>query len=374
MKLLFVASTPFPHLGGQSTHIADLTRGLRARGHEVLHVSQTDLGARAALWGVHRPSYALDKLQRGLGRRWSYPVLEALLARKVKAVGKVDAILAQDPIGWHAAKRGARAGTPVLLTAHGYLVMEHLADRTLQPGRTADWLQRKEDAAYRGADAVVTVDTRIREHILARGGSPEKVTTLINFVDTEVFSPGPPDARWPGRRVVACPRRLVAKNGVRYAVEAAAALGEPFTVVVAGNGPQQAELEAIRPPNCEMLGPLQHKDLPALLRRADVALVPSVHEKGVEEATSIAALEAMSCARPVVASSIGGLKELIRDGHNGLLVPERDPQAIAAAVRRLADDPALAKRLGEQARADVLAMYSLQARTEDYLRVIERRL
>jgi glycosyltransferase involved in cell wall biosynthesis len=141
---------------------------------------------------------------------------------------------------------------------------------------------------------------------------------------------------------------------------------------VAGDGPQRAELEAMRPPHCDLVGPVQHKDLPALLRRADVVLVPSVHEKGVEEATSIAALEAMACARPVVASSIGGLKELLRDGENGLLVPERDADAIAAAVRRLVDDPALARRLGEQARADVLARFSLQARTEDYLRVVEK--
>lgn len=370
MRLAFAASAPFPHLGGQSTHIADLTRGLRARGHEVAHVSQADLGDAFARWAIHRPSYALDKLSTGLGRRWSYPLLEALLARRLRTLGKVDAVLAQDPIAWHAAKRAMPARTPVLLTAHGYLVMEHLADRTLQPGATADWLQGKEDAAYRGADAIVTVDTRIKEHVLSRGADPSRVTVLVNFVDTDVFSPGVPDARWPGRKVLACPRRLVPKNGVRYAVESAARLGDPFTVVIAGDGPERGMLEAAKPPNCDMIGPVKHQDLPALLRRADVVLVPSVNEQGVEEATSIAALEAMSCARPVVASSIGGLKELIRDGENGILIPQRDADAIAGAVRRLAADPALAERLGRRAREDVLQRYSLMARVDDYLRVV----
>lgn len=375
MRLAFVASTPYPHLGGQSTHIADLTRGLRAAGHEIHHVSQADIAPAVAKNAVHRPAYALDKAIVGAGRRWSYPLLERLLASKVRALADrvpLDAVLAQDPIALLAVRRALGRRVPVLLTVHGYLVMEHLADGNLKPGGIADWLQGREDAAYLDADAVVTVDTRIKDHLLARGVDAGRITVLLNFVDTERFSPGPPDGRWPGRFVVAVPRRLVAKNGVKYAVEAAGRLGDPFLVVVAGDGPQRAELEAMRPVACEMLGPLAHDALPGLLRRADVVAVPSVHEKGVEEATSIAALEAMAAGRPVVASAIGGLKELIRDDENGLLVPERDADALASAVRRLREDPALARRLAERARRDVLDRFSLGARVQDYVAAIEK--
>lgn len=376
LNLLVVASTPIGFLGGQTAHINDLTRGLREAGHSVEHVSQAEVSPANALWLIHRPSYALDAAYPGLGRLWAYPALERAVAAHVRRVAKrfkPDIVLAQDPIGAHAARRALGPNVPMVLTVHGYLVMEHLADGNLRAGRVQDWLQRKEDESYRMADQVVAVDTRIRDHVVARGKDPARVTVMLNFLDTERFSPGPPaDDPWPGKRVVLCPRRIVPKNGVRYAVEAAAHLGAPYHVVVAGDGPERAAVEAIRPANCEILGAVPHERLPALLRRADVVVVPSVHEKGVEEATSIAALEAMACARPLVVSAIGGLKELVRHEENGLLVPERDPQAIAAAVRRLVEDKPLAERVARNARDDIVRNYSLQARVQDFLRVVER--
>lgn len=375
LKLLFVASTPIGFLGGQTAHIMDLTRGLRAAGHEVEHASQADVSPANALWLIHRPSYALDMMSPGWGRRWSYPMLERAVARHVKRKAETfqpDVVLAQDPIALHAVKLALGDKVPIVLTVHGYLVMEHLADGNLQPGRTQDWLQKREDDAYKGADQLVAVDTRIKDHIVARGGDGARTHVMLNFVDTERFSPGPKDERWPGKTVAVVPRRLVAKNGVRYAAEAAGKMGDGFVVAVAGDGPERPLIESMKPANCEMLGVVGHDKLPALLRRADAVLVPSVHEKGVEEATSIAALEGMACGRPTVASAIGGLREIIKDGDTGLLVPERDAEAIARAVRRLRDDPALAERLGRRAREDIVARFSLDARVKDYLAIIEK--
>lgn len=377
MRLVFVATTRFPHLGGQSTHIADLTRGLRDAGHEVEHVSLADLGDAFVKWAVFRPGYALDRLSMGLRLKWTAPVMETLLARKLREkAGRrpFDAVLAQDPLAWHAARKAFGTGVPITLTAHGYLVQEHLADRTLRGGGSVEaWLWGKEVSAYKGADQIVTVDTRIKDHVLAHGGDPARVTVLKNFVDTERFSPGAPSKDpWPGKKVVLCPRRLVPKNGVRYAALAAKPLGDPYLVVIPGDGPERASIEAESPPNSVILGAVPHAELPDMLRRADAVAIPSVTEQGVQEATSISALEGMAVGKPVVASAIGGLKELIRDGENGLLVPERDVAALAAALRRVVEDKALGERLGRAAREDVLRQYSLQARTADYVAIVER--
>jgi glycosyltransferase involved in cell wall biosynthesis len=90
-----------------------------------------------------------------------------------------------------------------------------------------------------------------------------------------------------------------------------------------------------------VLGPVAHADLPYAYAAADVVIAPSL----VEEPFGLVALEAMGLGRPVVATARGGAAEYLRDGVNALVVEPGDPAAVAAAVRRLADDPGLRQRL-----------------------------
>lgn len=86
------------------------------------------------------------------------------------------------------------------------------------------------------------------------------------------------------------------------------------------------------------------------MSRAAVVVVPSTTATGVSEGFNITALEAMARGRPVVASSVGGLPEVVVDGQTGLLVPAGDIKALAVAMRRMIDDPALARQMGENGR------------------------
>ena len=92
----------------------------------------------------------------------------------------------------------------------------------------------------------------------------------------------------------------------------------------------------------------QRDDIPDLLAALDIFVLPS-HSEGV----SLALLEAMAAGLPVIATAVGGLPEVVTDGVNGLLIPPQDPEALAQALARLLDDPALAKKLGENARQHV---------------------
>ena len=96
-----------------------------------------------------------------------------------------------------------------------------------------------------------------------------------------------------------------------------------------------------------------------LLARASIFVLPS-HA----EALPVSLLEAMAAGCAVVASRVGGIPDLVEDGVNGLLVPARDPSALAAALRRLLDDPDLAARLGRAARATVAERYTLELALE----------
>jgi glycosyltransferase involved in cell wall biosynthesis len=94
--------------------------------------------------------------------------------------------------------------------------------------------------------------------------------------------------------------------------------------------------------------------VPDLLNAMDIFVLPSY-----SEGVSLALLEAMAAGKPVIATAVGGLPEVVTEGENGLLIPPRDAEALAGALARLLTDPALAQRLGTNARARVRENFSL---------------
>jgi len=106
--------------------------------------------------------------------------------------------------------------------------------------------------------------------------------------------------------------------------------------------------------------------MPGLFASADVVVLPSYRE-GLPKSL----IEAAACGRPLVTTDVPGCREVVTDGVDGLLVPVRDAVALARAIARLLDDPSLARRLGETARAKALAEYDerqIVARTLDVYR------
>ncbi len=163
-----------------------------------------------------------------------------------------------------------------------------------------------------------------------------------------------------GGSLIAFCGRCEEGKGVYELLEATARLAPTLPEVrleLAGDG----ELDRVERRASE-LGIRAHVHLPgwidsdrrdALLARATVFVLPS-HAEGLP----VALLEAMAAGCPVVATKVGGIPDLVTDGVDGLLVPPRDPEALAAAIRRVLTDPALARRLGCNARATVAAHFS----------------
>jgi glycosyltransferase involved in cell wall biosynthesis len=173
-------------------------------------------------------------------------------------------------------------------------------------------------------------------------------------VDVEHYCPGvaSPAGVWRGAGLrLLHVGRLHTQKGQRFLIDAVDLLrrqGCQSSLVIAGEGPLREELEdrvrRLGLDGCvSLLG--RRDDVRDLLRAADVFVFPSLYE-----AAGIALLEAMACARPVVASRTGGIVEIVRDGVDGLLVPPGDSEALANALGRLAADPALRGRLTAAAR------------------------
>ena len=158
--------------------------------------------------------------------------------------------------------------------------------------------------------------------------------------------------------------RLEAEKGHRYLLEAMPAIlrGAPEAwLAIVGEGSLESELRAqaaaLPAPACDrVVFTGRREDVAAITGELDVAVLPSLRE-----AQGISILEAMARRRPVVASAVGGIPEVITDELDGLLVPATDPRALADACIRLACSPSLRARLGDAGRATVEARFSLDA-------------
>ncbi|HEX9427700.1 MAG TPA: glycosyltransferase [Candidatus Polarisedimenticolia bacterium] len=152
--------------------------------------------------------------------------------------------------------------------------------------------------------------------------------------------------------VVGCVGSLRAHKGQEVLLRACALLGPRFvpgTLVFVGEGPEQARLERLAALSglsgrVRFLG--RRSDVRRLLPGFDLVVVPSIEREGL----GLAALEAMDAARPVIASRVGGLVEVIEDGRTGILVPPGDPEVLCGAIRSIFDRPDRGRGLGEAAR------------------------
>ena len=112
----------------------------------------------------------------------------------------------------------------------------------------------------------------------------------------------------------------------------------------------------------DMPGFVPHDHILDFIRSHDMLVVPSVvHDNGDRDGIPNVIMEALSCAMPVVATDVCGIREVIIDGETGMLVPQRDPAALAAAVRRMLADRDAARRMAENGRQRVLHMFDSQA-------------
>ena len=229
----------------------------------------------------------------------------------------------------------------------------------------------------------------IRERFRYRSGLSPKTLTIINGVDVERFHPAVSGeevrARFgagPAEILAGVVGRISPIKGQRTFIEAAMKLiprfpDLRFLIVGAGlfEGEKQCEAElralvAARNLGGRIFFSGYQRDVRAHTAALDVCVIPSDAEP-----CGRVIFEAMAMAKPVVGTSTGGTPEIAAEGESGLLVPPRDPEALAAAIARFAGDPPLCRRMGEAGRRRVTERFTIQAharKTEEaYLRLLE---
>jgi glycosyltransferase involved in cell wall biosynthesis len=297
--------------------------------------------------GCERLSGKVQALPEGDPARQAAFIADRLAGRRV---GGVHGYFAHTPAEV-AARAARRLGVP-------YGFSTHARDaRKVEPEALA--------ARARQAACVVACNTDVAEEIRRGGGA---VHLLPHGVDLRRFRPQPPKDSEVLRLLAV--GRLVEKKGFHVLLAAAARLDFPFRLRIVGDGPERGRLSEMVETQglagrVTLEGPLTHAELPEAYADSDAVVVPSIQDSsGDRDGLPNVVLEAMACARTVVASDISAVGCAVTDGETGLLVPPADACALAAALQRLAGAPALRERLGRGGRTRVERDYEVGHCTE----------
>jgi glycosyltransferase involved in cell wall biosynthesis len=349
-----------PEVGGLESHVFYLAKALAERGHQVQVVtslSQPGLPEEEDLGGVH--VFRTWFPARGPAG-WIAHALGSVPKTRALAV-EADIIHAQAFASIVPAAAGRRrARIPMVATFHTSHFLTRAEKRAWKPILAR--LVRTPDYALASSEEIAAV---------AMGLAPgTKVEALANGVETSFFRKVDPALPRQGERLrIVVPRRLFPKNGVEFFVRSVPLILQSLDVeaILVGEGPERGRLEGLAEDlgvsdRLSFLGKRAHSEMPGLLSSGDLAVIPSLME-----ATSVAALEAMACELPVVASNVGGLPEIVND-EVGALFEAGNPEALAEAVVRLLSEGGLGEK-GVRARERVVAHWSNDRLAERHLEI-----
>jgi glycosyltransferase involved in cell wall biosynthesis len=285
---------------------------------------------------VHHPRFlTIPRIGMRIHPHTLYAAAARAMQAMIDAGARFDAIDAHYfyPDGIAAVWLARRFGLPVVITARG-------SDITQFPDFA--YPRRLILAAAETADAIITVSGGLRDALVTLGADAGKITVLRNGVDLRMFSP---HDRAQSRAALGLSGRiaisvgaLIPRKGHELTIEAMAAL-PGWTLLIAGEGPERQALLAHAAAcgvaeRVHLLGPVPHAALAPLFSAADISVLSSAREGWAN-----VLLESMACGTPVVASPIPGNPEVVQSRAAGVIAAGRNPQAIAAAMRTLADDP-----------------------------------
>lgn len=324
-----------PASGGIRRHLDTLAAGLQGEGMRVALAAPEAFDSAADL--------VRFDLMLGPGPRPAAALKDLLTLRRAAAQWEPHLVHAH----------GLKAGLLSLLAFAGGPLPVVITFHNLRGGGAMQPLLR---LLIPRAAAAVAVSEAVRESLESAGIALPDAVVIPNGVDLSAFpvlKPAPAGDPF----TAAFLGRLTDEKGVRILLQAAGLLRSERRIrfVVAGDGPLRAEVEAVSrtgPGRVEYLG--HQEDVLGVYQPAAVIVVPSL-----SEGLGLTAIEAMASGRPVIASRVGGLPEVLLHNETGLFVPPADPEALARAIMALMQDPALRVQMAAAGRARVEELFTL---------------
>jgi len=364
------------NMGGPAIHVTNLAAGLETRGYH------TTLVAGSLARGEDSMAFLAERLGVTVV---DVPELQREIStlHDARSVRRITAIIREQRphiLHTHTAKAGAIARAAALLagTARPPIVVHtfhgHVFKGYFGPGRTA-FFRRVERALARRSDVLVAVSPEVRDELVAQRIAPQQKFAVIRLGIPLAERLGDATADLDYRRLYGIPasafvvgwvgRMTEVKDAdaVLEIVKATRERGLDAVLVMVGDGPDRDGLEQL----AHELGIARstyfvgyQPEVAGYYRLFDAFLLPSLNE-----GTPVSAIEALASGTPVVATRVGGVPDVVRDGSDGFLVEPGDVEAAADRLAVLAADAPLRTRLGESGRARVLERYSVARLVDD---------
>ena len=371
MKVLIVSGIWPPDVGGPASHAPELAAFLLDRGHGIEVVTTADSAPASERYQVRWVSRAQP---RGVRHARALAVIRDRAA-------DADLVYATSMLG-RAALGATLARRPIVVKLVADEAYERARRLGLFDGDLDEFqhykggarvllLRQARDRTLRRVDALICPSAYLASRALAWGIEEARVTVIPNAA--------PPLPALPEREAarvrfeiegptLAFAGRITRQKALDVALEALARV-DGVSLLVAGDGPDLPEVRTAASERgldgrIRFVGPLDRDDVLALFRAADASILSSSWENFPHTV-----VEALAVGTPVIATAVGGVPELVRDGENGLLVPPGDPGALASAIERFVREPGLRERLAAAAAGSVahLAAELLYTRLEGIL-------
>ena len=363
MRIAIHAIYYHPEVGGMESHIKDLAGEFTARGHEVSIVCGNSLPELKRTENIDGVEVTRTRWWGRNKLGWLLYVLTSL-PTYLRISREADILHGQGfPCALATRKAKLRHGAPAVVTVHSSHFLKLARRKLLKP--VFGWLFSSIDHMLAPSEEIATAIRSVSSH-----SEPE---CYVNSVNTNVFRRVKPTVGVNGTATIVCPRRLVEKNGVRYAIMAMPHILEsaPAHLYMVGPGPLRSELEQLAQElgiagHVTFLGSQPHERMPGILSSADVILIPSLME-----ATSISALEAMACECVIAASKVGGLPEIIDNEVGVLFEPGNPVDAARKVIELLGSDR---EEMGKAARQRVQENWSARRLADHHLAIYQRLL
>jgi glycogen synthase len=380
--------------GGAGIHVAELTRALRGRiGLDIRTFGDQDTDEPGFRVRGYPPAHELEHADERMRGAWAALSRDLAMASEPVAADVVHCHTWYTHLGGLLVQRAY--GIPLVITVHSLEPLRPWKREQLGGGYdVSTWVER---TALESADAVIAVSQGTRADVLRLFNvAEERMHVIHNGIDAGFWQSDPATDvldRYgidPGIPFVLFVGRITRQKGIVHLVRAIRLLDPGFGVVLCAGQPDTPEIaremeegvaaaRADRADRADRAGitwipeMLSRTDVRQLYSHAAVFVCPSVYEP-----FGIINLEAMACQRPVVASAVGGIPEVVVDGETGALVPVdlrvdepmtpvdpgRFEADLAAAVNRLMADPALRERMGRAGRARAMERFSWTAIAE----------
>jgi len=356
LRILVAHQVPAARSGGMSRIMGFIHDRLEARGHQVDYLTADDVPER---W------------QAGVGRRFVFPMLVRRVAIDAARRGcPYHIVNVHEPHGLPITLARASAGDPsIVLTSHGlerraWELLKEEARLGRQPVRLKTRLTYPPTSlwpasmALRMADHVFCLNSDDGEALVKSFGRTTSNTTRIFPGADSVYGGAPRDYSRSRRVLFAAAWRH--NKGISDLVPAFVALAaqhEALTLAIVGAGAPEADIRDSFPRHIQhriaIETPSTEAATAAAFDDADLFLLPSLFE-----GTPLTLIQAMMSGLPIVTTATCGMKDVIKDGETGLLVPVRSPDVITEAVTAFVTDRGLRERMGRAARAAALANYT----------------